>query len=156
MKRIILDTNLLVLLVVGLADEKLISKHKRIQKNFMLEDFELLKLFLEPYQQIVVTPHILAETSNLVSLIGDPDKSRIMRILGAFIGELEEIQHPSKSAVNSPHFVRLGLTDCMILEILQEDLPLLTVDFDLYFQALSSGRDVFNFNHLRQEYLWSS
>ncbi len=121
----------------------------------MPEDFVLLKLVLEGYQKIVVTPHILAETSNLASQIGDPDKSKILQTLGVFIDAHEEIQHPSKNAVHSSYFVRLGLTDSMILEILKEGTPLLTDDFDLYYQTANSGHQAFNFNHLRQEHLWS-
>ena len=154
MKRIILDTNLLVLRIVAITDEKLIGKHKRT-RAFVPDDFLLLKLVLEDYQQIVVTPHILAETSNLVAHIGDPDRSRIMRTLGLFIGQHEEMQRASKDAVNSPYFVRLGLTDSVILEIMQDGLPLLTDDYNLYLQALNSNSLAFNFNHLRQEHLWS-
>ncbi|HEY0075965.1 MAG TPA: hypothetical protein VGB77_17830 [Abditibacteriaceae bacterium] len=152
MRRIILDTNLLVLLIVGLTDEKLISKHKRA-RTFVPEDFLLLQLFLQDYQQIVVTPHILAETSNLAAQIGDPDKSKILQTLGLFISVQEEIQHPSKNAVNSLYFARLGLTDSVILEILPEGLPLLTDDLSLYLQAVSAEHQAYNFNHLRQEYL---
>ena len=117
MRRIILDTNLLILLIVGDTDSKLITKHKRTNV-FSLQDYQLLKLVLEDYQQIVVTPHILAETSNLACQISDPDKSKILQTLGVFIGVQHELQHPSKSVVNSSYFVRLGLTDSVILEIL--------------------------------------
>lgn len=153
MKRIILDTNLLVLLVVGLTDEKLISKHKRTI-TFLPIDFLLLKLFLEDYQQIVVTPHVLAETSNLAAQIGDPDKSKILQTLALFIGVQEEIQYPSKSVVHASYFVRLGLTDSVILDILQDVLLLLTDDLSLYLQAVNSEHQAFNFNHLRQEHFW--
>ncbi len=154
MKRILLDTNLLVLHIVAVTDEKLIGKHKRT-RAFVPDDFLLLKLVLQDYPQIVVTPHILAETFNLVAQIGDPDKSRILRTLGDFVGKHEEIQHPSKSAVNAPYFVRMGLTDSLVLEIMQDGLPLLTDDYDLYLQAMNSNCLAFNFNHLRQAHLWS-
>lgn len=154
MKQIVLDTNLLVLLVVGNTDQKLITKHKRTNV-FSPQDYLLLNLFLEDYPRIVVTPHILAETSNLAAQIGGPDKSRILKTLGDFIAAHQELQHHSRSVVNSPCFVRLGLTDSVILEVLHDGLPLLTDDFNLYLQALNSNNQAFNFNHLRQEHLWS-
>ena len=66
MKRIILDTNLLLLLVVGLTDPALIGKHKRT-RSFEVTDYDLLVNVLSGYNEIVVTPHILTETSNLLS-----------------------------------------------------------------------------------------
>ena len=46
MKPLILDANLLVLLVVGLVDPKLISQHRRTRR-FVEEDFPLLKQALQ-------------------------------------------------------------------------------------------------------------
>ncbi len=48
-------------------------------------------------------------------------------------------------------FIRLGLTDCVILEVCNEDTVLLTDDLDLYRSALGNGRNADYFTHLRQE-----
>jgi len=42
MRSVLLDTNLLLLLTVGMLDRKLIGKHKRTQE-FTEEDFDLYK-----------------------------------------------------------------------------------------------------------------
>ena len=48
-------------------------------------------------------------------------------------------------------FVRLGLTDAALLEIVTAGSPLVTVDLDLYLAALERNPDaVLNFTHLRQ------
>lgn len=154
-RRIVVDTNLLVLLVVGLTDETLISTHKRTL-SFVPEDFLLLRLLLEEYQQIVVTPHVLTETYNLVAQIGEPNRTHILHTLQTFIGSVEELPYPSKEAAFSSSFLRLGLTDSVILNVSQENLPLVTVDLDLYLESANSGREVINFNHLRAAHLWPS
>jgi predicted nucleic acid-binding protein len=155
LRRILVDANLLVLLIVGLTDEKLISTHKRTLA-FLPEDFLLLTLFLEKYEQVVVTPHVLTETYNLAAQVGEPHRSRVLRTLQTLIGNVEELHHSSKEAALAPSFVRLGLTDSAILNVLDDGLPLVTVDFDLYYQAAEAGHEVINFNHLRAEHLWSS
>lgn len=55
----------------------------------------------------------------------------------------------SARAAARPEFLRLGLTDSSLLEIAAEDVVVLTADFDLYRAALSAGRPVVNFNHVR-------
>ena len=64
MKQIVVDTNLLLLLVIGITDRSLIAKHKRT-RSFEAEDFDLLVSVLAGYDQVVVTPHIMTEVSNL-------------------------------------------------------------------------------------------
>lgn len=68
MKNLVLDTNLIVLLVVGFTDENLIKRHKRT-RIFTAEDFVLLKILIEQNPKIVTTPHVFAECSNLIRQI---------------------------------------------------------------------------------------
>ena len=60
-----LDTNLLVLLVVGSESRELISKHRRL-RDYYAEDYDILCEFLENAKTLYVTPNTLTETSNLV------------------------------------------------------------------------------------------
>ena len=75
-----LDTNLLVLLVVGSESRELISKHRRLE-HYSAEDFDILCEFLENANQLYVTPNTLTETSNLVGQHGEPERSLLMRRL---------------------------------------------------------------------------
>jgi hypothetical protein len=154
MRQIIIDTNLLVLLVVGATQRNLINRHKRTN-IFTQEDFDLLLLLLEQYEEVVITPSILTEACNLLAQIGEPDRSRIMQVLGNLTSTYTEVYTPSSDVAKSIHFVRLGLTDCSILE-LPKELPLITVDLDLYLAAAEAGYKANNFNHLRAEYLFPS
>jgi len=151
MRNIIVDTGLLVLLVVGLTDRSLISKHKRT-RSFEEEDYDLLISVLARYDQLVVTPHVITEVSNLSSQIGEPDSTSIRRtLLGLLPRHIEEYE-PSEKIGQHKYFLRLGITDCAILNILSKKTPLITVDLDLYLSAAQGT--ALNFNYLRQERLF--
>jgi len=62
---ILIDTNILLFLVIGSVDEKLITKIKRTN-TFTINEFKLLLDFIKPFSNIVVTPKILTEVSNLL------------------------------------------------------------------------------------------
>ena len=66
-----LDTNLLVLLVVGSESRELISKHRRLE-HYSAEDYDILVELLQNAENLFVTPNTLTETSNLVSQHGEP------------------------------------------------------------------------------------
>jgi hypothetical protein len=60
-----IDSNLLLLLVVGMTEKDYVSKHKRL-KEFTLSDYDLLQEQLTVATEIVVTPNTLTETSKVV------------------------------------------------------------------------------------------
>ena len=66
-RSIILDTNLLLLLVVGSTDRRYISAHKNLA--FEEEDSDILVGILSQTPSIILTPNTLTETSNLARQI---------------------------------------------------------------------------------------
>ena len=151
-KQIIIDSNLLVLFVIGLTDRNLISKHKRT-KQYEIEDYDLLAEILSTFNKVIVTPHVLAETSNLISQIGNPVMSSIRETLKNLIETQSEEYEPSRELCKGKSFIRLGLTDCAILNLVKKELPLITVDLDLYLSAMAINHNTVNFNHLRESRL---
>lgn len=145
---IAVDANLLVLLVVGLTDEKLVEKHKRTT-SFQQDDFQLLTEILSGYEEILLTPHVLTEVSNLTSQIGDPAKSKIRSTFAALMNTHPEIYEKSSTTGKHYLFARLGLTDCGLLSLVENGNPLITVDLSLYLAACKLSDNVFNFNHIR-------
>ncbi len=154
MRRLIVDTNLLLLLVVGSTADGLIQKHKRT-RTFTPQDLALLERFLGGFNDIVVTPGILAEVSNLSAQIGEPLRSSIMQTVGRLVAQIREDHVPGISVIESRCFIRLGLVDASILEACQEGDHLLTDDLDLWIEAVNSGKTATNFTHLRAEHLLS-
>ncbi len=147
---IIVDTNLLLLWIVGLASADYIRKHKRL-RAYTDEDFALLLNILSRARKIILTPNTLTETSNLAGYIAEPARTEIYSVLAALIKavETEEYFIPSERAAARPEFTRLGLTDSALLELIDETHTLLTADVDLYLAALYRGLNAENFNHYR-------
>ena len=61
-----IDANLLVLLIVGSVDKRLIAKHRRL-RGYSATDYETLIRLLPPVEQVFVTPNTLTETSDLLA-----------------------------------------------------------------------------------------
>jgi hypothetical protein len=148
--KVILDSNLLLLLVVGLASRDYIKKHKRLS-SFIDEDFTLLVNMLNQYSGIIVTPNTLTETSNLVGHAADPVRGNVYRVFHKLVDApgYEECFVATKEAIARTEFVRLGLTDATLLCLAAESYTLLTADFDLYWAAVNCGLKSENFNHYR-------
>ena len=149
MPAVILDSNLLVLLVVGKTSPGLIEKHKRL-RAYSKSDFNLLVDFIKPMSGVTVTPNILTEASNLLRQIAEPARTQIVATFRDFIRAADECYLESVQAVDQSEFIRLGLTDAVILTKIHRHQVLLTADLDLYRAALRRGETAVNFNHLRE------
>jgi hypothetical protein len=146
--RILLDTNLLVLLIVGSTSERSISTHKRT-RAYVIASFRLLSAIVDSPSKLISTPHILAETSNLIRQCAEPLRSGLSTTFAASIAVLSENHVAARQVVSSRHFQRLGLTDATVLEFGSADVALLTDDLDLYHAAAKAGMVCENFSHLR-------
>jgi hypothetical protein len=150
MPAVLLDSNLLVLWIVGTTARRYVSQHKRL-RAYTEDDFDLLLRLLRPMSAIIVTPNTLTEASNLVSQIAEPARTHIALTFRALVGIIEERYVDSRRAVDQAEFPRLWLTDSGILDQLTDTQVLLTADLGLYLAALQRGHDAVNFNHLRPQ-----
>lgn len=143
-----IDTNLLVLLIVGSVDRRQVGRHRRA-RHFTLEDYDLLSRTIEVLKRVLVTPNTLTEASNLLE---SRDDRRFLDKLRFVVehSDSDEVVVASIEAVRNRAFPRLGLTDAVLLEAVSEERPLITADLDLYCAALSKGEEAaFNFSHFR-------
>jgi hypothetical protein len=147
-KSIAIDTNLLLLLVVGTADRSLISKHKRTQK-FTPEDFETLLALLKDYPRILVTPNVVTETSNLLRQTHEVTAKRLLQRLREILAVIDERYVRSSDATTVPGYSFLGIADAASLHEPPPGSVLLTDDLPLYLQAMKLGRSAINFTHLQ-------
>ena len=60
----IVDSCVLLLIIVGIFDKNIIDKCKKID-HYSKDDFDLALQIVARYSNIYITPHILAELSNL-------------------------------------------------------------------------------------------
>ena len=63
-KKLILDANLLLVLLIGIFNVGWLGKFKRVV-GYSGQDYDLLVQFLAAFPTLLTTPHILAEVSNL-------------------------------------------------------------------------------------------
>lgn len=147
---VLADANVLLLLLVGLLDPDLISRHKRTH-SYTVDDFGVLHAFLRRFRRIVTTPHILAEVGNLGRQIGEPAKSDFLRLLASRIGELSEEPVASRtfSQVGEHVYPRLGLTDSLTIVTAGRGFLVLSDDLELVGELSAVSADVVNFAHLR-------
>ncbi len=127
----LIDSNLLLLYVVGSEGRHLIPKHKRL-KGYSAEDYDGLLDLLQPVGRMVVTPNTLTETSNLLGQHGEPERSLLFRRLRSIIQESEEVVVASATASSHNAFERLGLTDVALLEVVAPEIPLISADLGLH------------------------
>ncbi len=151
-KQLILDTNLLLLFIVGSTSREYISKHKRL-KAYTETDFDLLIKIMSYVQNVFVTPNTLTETSNLAGQIPEPARTKIFKVFCDYIPSADEHYCESRQAITRKEFIRLGLTDSVILHEMTDTFILLTDDLDLYLAAIKEGYQAQNFNHIRETYL---
>lgn len=126
-----LDSNIILLLVVGRVDVELIGKHDRT-KTFTVEGYHQLCDVLSKASALV-TPNTLTEASNLLGQHGEPVRSKLFQMLRNLIVESEEKEVSSEVASrDEKNFLKLGLTDVVLLEAISPEAPLITVDRELW------------------------
>lgn len=123
---VVLDTNLLVLLLIGAADRSAVGKHRR-SRGYSHTDYDALKSLIldaeENGAKILVSPNVWTEVSNLLfekSGKGGHLWSHIVPILYMLVGQFEERSVPTIRAVRRSEFHFLGVSDTVLLEIAAE------------------------------------
>jgi hypothetical protein len=150
MKTVVLDTNILVLLVVGQTSRDYIGKHKR-PKAFTVRDYDLLMSILRQASSLRFTPNTLTVACNLLSQIGEPARSDSLKKFAAIISKFDETCIESRSGTEPEEFTRLGLTESVLLLLSNNpSLILITADLGLCLAAGKRGLNALNFNHHRE------
>jgi rRNA-processing protein FCF1 len=144
---VLLDTNILLLWLVGHVDVFLLLAWKRVD-IFDVEDFERLKKLLFRFSAILTTPHVLAEVSNFIDQAPQHRRLALIESLRKFADENREHYEQARNLVQRTEFKLLGLTDTALVD-LSADAVVVTMDFHLYNRIVSLGREAINFNHRR-------
>jgi hypothetical protein len=144
---LLVDTNLLLLYLVGLTNRHRIPKFKRTEA-YTIDDFELLDRFITEFPLLLTIPHILTEVSNLGDLQGR-ERDMFRSLFTQIAAQAQEFYDESRLVVLNKSFVRHGLTDAAIVSLERHAVLVLTSDFDLYCTLIDRGVDAINFNHLR-------
>jgi hypothetical protein len=146
-KGVLVDTNLLVLFLVGTVSRHRILNFKRTG-DFTIEDYDLLARLIGWFGKLIATPHVLSQVSDLTDLTGN-ELSEIRELFEVLVENIEECYDPSRLLVGDPAFKRLGLTDAAIATVCSRGTLVLTADAQLHIALQERGMDALNFNHIR-------
>ncbi len=145
---VLVDTNLLLLKVVGEVDPERIPRFKRTAQ-FTVGDYDLLTRLLKRFASVLTTPHILAEVSNFLGQLGSGLREDFFRSFAGNVEVIAEHHVAGVEAARETAFLRLGLTDIGISLLARNGCLVLTVDLDLFLYLKQRGLRAENFNYLR-------
>jgi hypothetical protein len=147
-KGVLVDTNLLVLYLVGLLNKHRIPKFNRTN-NFTIKDFELLVRLIGHFGKLIVTPHVLSQVSDLTDLDGK-ERDTIRGLFKWLVEQrIEEFYDQSSLLVADPIFKGHGLADAAVATICSRGILVLTADVKLQLALQRQNADALNFNHVR-------
>jgi hypothetical protein len=139
MSRLLIDTNILLLYVVGSFGRDTIKRFKRTSA-FDADDFDLLVRHIGSYTNIVVTGGILPDYLH----------EAVAPTLVSVVNDAVEEHAPAAEVLADRVFPRLGFTDCGIVRAANDrETTVMTDDVQLYLELLAREMAAVNFNHLR-------
>lgn len=169
-KGVLIDTNLLVLLTIGLYRRDRIASFKRT-RQYTSDDFDLIARLLGCFSRGVTTPNILTEVHNLTRQLPDREHNAVARILARIVGSMFEVYVPSRTASTHARYADLGLTNTITLIASgnprefsvvtppdpseaaplaeSDEILVVTDDFSLWARLSQMGKDALNINHIR-------
>lgn len=149
---ILIDTNALVVLLVGLVDVRLIAKHKRTS-IYEEQDFHDLTGRVAALDNLVVLPNVWTEADNLLNDFRGNHKYQYLQEIAGLVKLSTEKYIESKAVVDSPEFFDLGLTDSLLLTYAVECDLLITSDSALSDYAIANGIEVYDMVKSRNQRL---
>lgn len=138
-RHLIIDTNLLLLLVIGAVEEgRHIGNSKRL-KAFSIKDYDNIIRIIKPYDKICITPYIATEVSNLIDLDGH---ARILayQVARNLFSFFEKIAVDIDQDCESDLFLEFGITDHSLIR-LAPDYFILTSDYRMLDCLFKSSQD---------------
>lgn len=147
MSRLLIDTNLAILLLVGSVTGGRLGTRRTDKWDG--GDYRRLLDIVGRHAGQVSTPTVLAELSNLLSVGRREIAAGASEAFAACVAQLDEIFDPSRSLVGVPAGQTLGLADAAIVAVGQQrpDVTILTDDGRLHDFLGRHGAQTINFLH---------
>jgi len=147
-KGILLDTELLLLLCVGIYKPQLVEKSK-ITNKYSLDDFNMVANIAAQYSPLYVSPHVLAEFSNHSDKLGSKIMREFYSSIKIILKKQFEVFIPKDVIIDEDYMPALGFADVSMMRICEEKrCVLFTSDWQLCGICESKALDVVNFNHI--------
>ena len=146
-----LDTNVLLLLILGKIDVKQIGRGSLSKYEY--SDFVALHLICERFSALLTTPHILTEACHIGSRDVTGPRRDVLYALLKRHSEVGSEETISLAAIGLPSLVRVGVADSVTEKLCDGDTLLISDDRELCGIVARRGRHVVNFNHVRESIL---
>ena len=140
---ILIDTNALIILIIGQIDSKLINSHRRTSIYEEQDYFDLVAI-IKDYKNLVVLPNIWTEVDNLLNNFGGDLKYKYILAITETIKSSSEKYINSLVGIDSVSFFDLGLTDSLLLSLAPECDFLITSDSSLSDYAVAINIKVYD------------
>ena len=151
-KGVVVDTDLLILYIIGSCSPDYISKFNRTYQ-YTIEDFQIINNLLQLFKSIIITPQILSELSNLTFKKVSKFNKYFATVVNLLRDANERYIHKDDMLLISC-LPKVGFTDLSIIEAAKNNkLLVLTDDFRLTNFLVDAKCDFINLNHIRTE-LW--
>lgn len=153
---IIVDTNIMLLFLVGCYDINYIRQFKRTRKYSKEEYYFIRELLTRYYNNKVFTsPHILTELSNFSLNIQDDRRNKYFNFFIKIFNGIYEIYVEKNKIIEFKELPKFGITDVAIFNISKENnLLVLTDDIKLTGYLTKNKVDVLNLRNY-SPYLWN-
>lgn len=149
-KGLLIDANLLLLLLVGTYDLRLIGdgKFNKLSK-YTAGDYRILHRLRALFATTVTMPHVLTEVSNLTCDLPEATRTACLEQFRPTFDVMVELPLPRFEAARRPEFNFLGLTDTALAQVSDQYL-IVSDDARFVGRIQRNGKDALNFNHLRE------
>lgn len=118
-KHLIIDTNLLLLWVIGAIEGGKHIKNSKRLKKFSRKDYDNILKIISNYDAVFITPYIATEVSNLIDLKG---YARILayEMARTLFTEFGKINVDIDEDCQSELFLQFGITDNSLIQLAQQ------------------------------------
>ncbi|WP_252177257.1 hypothetical protein [Endozoicomonas sp. 4G] len=145
-----LDTNLLILYLVGKYEPAYVPKFKRTTM-YTEQDYHWLNGYVSQFSKIVVTPQVLAEAWNFLEKIPEHKFRKFLNSILPTLYLVNEQYIHKDEVMSTDGFNHIGITDMsVILAAKSLGCLILTDDLRAYNNFAYHEVMAININHLRQ------
>lgn len=149
--KLLVDANLLFLYLVGKYEPDFIYSVKSLSV-YSREDFLKISNIINYYKNVVITPQILAELTNMSEKdIHSVKLKEYMKVLIDDMKNFSEVYIPMATMLtNQILLTELGFSDLSLIEAGKNDgCDILTADFELSLKGRANGCNTINFASLQ-------
>ncbi len=120
-KKLIIDANLLLLLVIGAVDERAHIKNSKRLNGLTEDHYQDVLTVMGMADEVAITPYIATEVSNLIDLNGEA-KDKAFEIARRLFSEFKQINSEIQTDTQGDTFLFFGLTDNSLIGLVDEYL----------------------------------